>query len=100
VTKGSLVNFLSEEDRKRLLNFRGASEVLPKQPTVLSEIKKPDLLPPAISCCEFVRGFVFPGSDGRYCVCGTFCPSRIFADPAQYLTCDTRVSRLKVEKQS
>ena len=117
--KGSLVNFLSEEDRKRLLNFRPASELkkIPKKDTPrasvpaagpqlqsdssnkVTEAQNDQTKPTLPEACEFVCGQVFEGSSGRRCVDGTFCPARIFGNLSIFQVCSTRLKKLKEQKK-
>ena len=46
-------------------------------------------------CCEFVGGLVDGFCEGRYCVDGSFCPSRVFADPKFFVSCPNRFEKLK-----
>ncbi len=112
--KGSLVNFLSEEDRKRLLTFRPASELrkLPVNKStprvsvqsaavVVAKPEQPQTpsMPIVSNICEFVRGDIFEGSNGRRCVDGTFCPARIYGQLAIFQICPTRMYKLKERKR-
>ncbi len=90
--KGSLVDFCSEEDRKRLLNFRSDSELLPK-----SKVRKPDLPPPASDVCEFAGAPVYPGSVMRRCADGS-CPIRVCGNLEIYRICFIRSRKLKEKK--
>lgn len=59
-------------------------------PAAVDPAKVPDV-------CEFVRDPVFEGSCGRKCCDGTFCPSRIYGAAAIFVTCPTRVAKLKAK---
>jgi hypothetical protein len=51
-------------------------------------------------CCEFVRGPVFEGADGRVCsVDKTICPSRIYSDEDVYSKCFVRTRELNSLKK-
>jgi len=117
--KGSLVNFLSEEDRKRLLTFRPASELrrfpaikgkLPSRkvtpsasvPAAAVEPVKAEVVlpaPVAPEVCEFVRSPVYEGSIGRRCVDSSFCPARIYGNFALFQVCPTRLAKLREQKR-
>ncbi len=97
MTKDSLVNFYSEEERAKLLTFRSAYKLKPR-PIDKQVIKAPVVVEKAAVVsdnCEFVRGFVYPGSENRLCVNGTFCPELIFSDPEVFIHCCTRIEKLK-----
>jgi hypothetical protein len=112
LSKGSLVNFLSEEDKKKLLTFKPASS-LAKYPAAKKPIKQNqprDSVPAAVEpakveaslpvlvvpeMCEFVRDPVYEGSIGRRCVDSSFCPARIFGNLALFQVCPTRLAKLK-----
>ena len=100
---GSLLNFYSEEQKKRMLNFRSASELLPKADAsaVVPVVSvKPAPMPEVVDLCEFVGDYAFPGSSGRLCVDKTSCPARIFGNVEFYRICPTRVLKLKEKRKS
>jgi hypothetical protein len=45
--------------------------------------------------CEFAVGKCFGGSENRVCVCGSFCPAKVFKVPKSFLECSTRIEKLK-----
>lgn len=100
MAKGSLVDFLGDEDKKKLLNYTRASQ-LPQAKTILAaatvadDAKEPT--PPSV--CEFVRGFVYGGSDARLCIDKTFCPSRVYAKPEHFKACFVRLQKLREKKE-
>ena len=96
MTRTSLVNSYSEEERAKLLIFLSADKLKTKPVT------KPVIKPPVVEkaadvpCnCEFVREFVYPGSENRLCVNRTFCPASIFSDPEVFIHCCIRIEKLK-----
>jgi hypothetical protein len=100
---GSLLSFYSEEQKKRMLNFRSASELLPKADA--SAVVPVDPVKPApqlevVDLCEFVGDYAFPGSSGRLCVDKTSCPARIFGNVEFYRICPTRALNLKEKRKS
>ena len=91
---GSLLNFYSEKQKKRLLNFRSASELLPKtdaSAVVPVDPVKPAPTPEVVDICEFARDYAFPGSVVWLCVDKTSCPARIFGNVEVYRICPTGV---------
>ncbi len=52
------------------------------------------------SCCDFVGELVDATCDGKYCLADrTFCPPRIFEDSKVWVTCPTRLEKLKNKKE-
>ncbi len=98
--KSSLVDFFGEADKKKLLNYTRASQ-LPQAKAVIAaavavDAKQPD---PQHNICEFARGFVYGGSDGRYCCDRTFCPRSLYEDAKVFVTCPTYLAKLKDKKE-
>ena len=95
--KDSLVNFYSEEEQAKLLTFCSADKI--KTKPVARPVIKPPVIEKAAAVasdnCEFVREFVYPGSENRLCITATFCPKSIFSDPEVYTHCCTRIEKLK-----
>jgi hypothetical protein len=99
----SLLNFCSEEDKKKLLNFRSPKlspvhEVNTAQVNVETPQSTPKQ-PEAVQICEFIHGFIYEGSSGRLCIDGIFCPVRIYGNLALFQVCTTRLNRLKERKK-
>ena len=97
---GSLLNFYSEEQKKRMLNFRSASELLPTAPAGAVDPVKPAPTPEVVDLCEFVGDYAFSGSSGRLCLDKTSCPARIFGNVEFYRTCPTRFSKLREKRET
>jgi hypothetical protein len=95
---GSLLDFYSEEQKKLMLNFRSASELLSKPIAVVAMVMDPVKPAPTVEVvevCEFVRDYALPGSSGRLCADGTFCPVRVYGNVEFYRTCPTRSQKLR-----
>jgi hypothetical protein len=60
------------------------------------DVEAPAPLP--LDACEFAGSLVDESCDGRICVDGAFCPSRLFGNPAIYASCPTRLEKLKTKK--
>lgn len=98
---GSLLNFYSEEEKKRMLNFRPASELLPKAAAaaVVPVVPvKPAPQPEVVELCEFVRDYAYPGSSARLCADTTSCPACTYGNVEFYRICPTRRLKLKEKK--
>jgi hypothetical protein len=86
-----------------MLNFRSASELLPKADAaavVPVDPVKPTSTPEIVDVCEFVGDYAFPGSSGRLCVDKTSCPPRIFGNVEFYRICPTRALKLREKRKS
>ncbi len=97
MTKASLVNFYNEEERVKLLTFCSADKLKTKI-VAKPVIKAPSVVEKATDVsdnCEFVREFVYPGSENRLCINRTFCSASIFSDPEVFIHCCTRIEKLK-----
>jgi hypothetical protein len=64
----------------------------PADPNALPKPEEPIEL--AADTCEFAVGKCFRGSENRVCVCGSFCPTKVFKDPKVFLTCHNRIEKL------
>jgi hypothetical protein len=51
-----------------------------------------------VGCCELVGASVGVGGDGRFCCDGTFCPKRLYSDAQVFVSCPTRIGKLKERK--
>jgi hypothetical protein len=49
-------------------------------------------------CCELVGASVGLGGDGRFCSDGTFCPKRLYSDAQVFVSCPTRIEKLKAKE--
>ncbi len=96
MTKESLVSFFSEEDKKKLLNFRSASELRPKPKAPAVSAAVVSLVDVKPEQCEFAIIVPFLGcTTGRLCWDKTFCPTTVFADVKVFPGCKCRKDRLK-----
>jgi hypothetical protein len=101
--KAFLLDFCNGETKKTLLNYRSASELL-SQPiaAVAMEVDpvKPVPAVEVVGVCEFVGDYALPGSSGRLCFDGTFCPVRVYGHVEFYCTCPTRKQKNKEKRKS
>ncbi len=97
-------------ESQRVLTFVSASELLAKPATMPDKnqpacqtasptVKSPTPPPIVIDVCEFVGDYVFPGSSGRKCFDGTFCPVSVYGKLTVYQTCPTRLLKLRERKE-
>jgi hypothetical protein len=91
-----LVNFYSEEERKKM--FVPASQLKPKLKVKVDVVaEKPAV---SVDVCEFVRNFVVSGSGARYCVDGVSCSVRIYGVAKVFVGCPTRLEKLKDKERT
>ena len=55
-----------------------------------------DYLP--LNACEFAGELLEFTCDARSCIDGTFCPKTCFGDPSVYVSCPTRLEKLRNKK--
>jgi hypothetical protein len=60
----------------------------------------PKVLAPLPGCCEFATGFISEGAENRTCSIanGSFCPAKVFKDPAKFEDCHARKEKLSAEQ--
>ena len=102
MAKDSLLNYISEVEKKQPLNFHSASELFPESSAVAVvpvDPAKPASPPEVVEICEFARDYAYPGSSARICADKTSCSASNYGNVEVYRICPTRRLKLKQKKE-